>query len=301
MWSRLRAPALGAYSRSAHDLPSLVGDDDDVDEPTMGGGAAVRYLRSEPQDARGIVPFTLTAAGTTDAGRVRPSNEDALLVLPSHSVFAVADGMGGHAGGAVASELAVAAIATAFLDRVRAPSLLSGIPAAAGELVASFAAANEAIRCMAARDGRLSEMGTTIVAARFCPDQARLYVGHVGDSRCYRLRDGALEQVTRDHTLAELGFRGRESRHLSRAVGPHGVVEADVAVLAVRPGDVYLLCSDGLSKMVVDDTILDILAWEDEPASAARELVALANARGGRDNVTAVVIRVSAEPGSVST
>lgn len=274
-------------------------DDDDLDEPTMGGGAAVRHIHCEPEaesdEPTGCAPlFEVSAAGKTHLGMRRRSNEDALLLLRKRSVYAVADGMGGHDGGEIASQLAIEAIATAFLDGVEIPCALTNVPPRAAELVQAIAAANEAIRSAASKDGRLSEMGTTIVAARFCPSKGRLYVAHVGDSRCYRLRDGTLEQITRDHTMAELGVSGREAGYLSRAVGPKGVVEADVAVIEPRPGDVYLLCTDGLTKMVSDECIRRVLLGEETPEEAASMLVARANSAGGRDNVTALVIRIAA-------
>jgi PPM family protein phosphatase len=281
-------------------------DDDEPEEPTIGGGATVRNIRWEPGAELDAPPssglrFVVSAAGKTDPGLHRASNEDALLVMNESTVYVVADGMGGHAGGGVASQLAIEAIATAFVDtetpRAETPSVpnaLAHVPARAAELVQSFAAANDAIRSAASKDVRLADMGTTVVAARFCADERRVYVAHVGDSRCYRLRAGKLERITRDHTMAELGMTGRESRHLSRAVGPMGVVEADVAVLEPRAGDVYMLCTDGLTKMVPDDVIRDVLVAEQGAAGAAAMLVARANEAGGRDNVTAVVIRVAA-------
>ena len=272
--------------------------DEEDEEPTRGGGASVRHVRCEPAaegepPAAGRALFAVHAAGRTDTGLRRRANEDVLLVLRKQAVYVVADGMGGHAGGAVASQLAVEAIATAFIDGSESPCILSNVPPLAAELVQSLAAANESIRRAAARDVRLSDMGTTVVAARFCPERGRLYVGHVGDSRCYRLREGTLELLTRDHTMAELGVTGRQSVHLSRAVGPKGVVEADVAVLEPRAGDIYLLCTDGLTTMVSDQEIRDVLLAEDTAESAATMLVARANAGGGRDNVTALVVQVA--------
>jgi len=294
---RLGAPAAARDPRPPRPVqPVRVTFMDEEDEPTLGGGASVRNIRFEAED--GDPPaacrplFVVHAAGKTDTGRRRRANEDALLVLRKQAVYVVADGMGGHAGGAVASQLAVEAIATAFIDGIESPGVLSNVPPLAAELVQSLAAANESVRRAAARDIRLSDMGTTVVAARFCPERGRLYVGHVGDSRCYRLRDGALELLTRDHTMAELGVTGRGAAHLSRAVGPKGVLEADVAVLEPRAGDVYLLCTDGLTKMISDEEIRDILLAETTAEAAATHLIARANAEGGRDNVTALVVQV---------
>lgn len=298
---RFGASSSELQARPKHGVPpvhvTFMDEDDETDEPTHGGGASVRYLRCEPaavgeQPPAGRPRFAVRAAGKTDTGKRRRANEDALLVLRKQSVYAVADGMGGHAGGAVASQLAVEAIASAFIEGVENPCILSNVPPLAAELVQSLAAANESIRRRAARDVRLSDMGTTVVAARFCPERGRLYVSHVGDSRCYRLRGGALELLTRDHTMAELGVTGRSAIHLSRAVGPKGVVEADVVVLEPRAGDVYLLCTDGLTKMISDNEIRDVLIAQTSAEDAASMLVARANAEGGRDNVTALVIQV---------
>lgn len=285
--------------KGAEEVRVTVMDDDETCEPTLGGGACVRHVRRElaaerDQPDAGPPLFAVHAAGKTDTGQRRRANEDALLVLRHHAVYAVADGMGGHAGGAVASKLAVDAIATAFTDGVESPVILSNVPPLAAELVQSLAGANESIRRAAAQDMRLSDMGTTVVVARFCPERGRLYVGHVGDSRCYRLREGTLELLTRDHTMAELGVTGRAGVHLSRAVGPKGVLEADVAILEPRVGDQYLLCTDGLTKMISDDEIRDVLLAAKSPEGATTMLVARANAEGGRDNVTALVVQVAA-------
>jgi protein phosphatase len=172
----------------------------------------------------------------------------------------------------------------------------SHVPARAAELVQSIGAANEAVHDAASKSDLLADMGTTVVAARFDAKKGRLYVSHVGDSRCYRLRDGVLKQITRDHTMAELGLTGREAGYLSRAVGPKVLVETDVAVIAPRPGDVYLLCTDGLTKMVPDAVVRGALLDEADPAVAAETLINRANAAGGRDNVTALVIRIAAPP-----
>lgn len=270
----------------------------DEDERAGGGGASVRYVRREPgaeedPPAARRPLFAVRAAGKTDRGRRRAANEDAMLLLRKRGVYAVADGMGGHAGGAVASELAVEAIATVFLGEPGSSRVLTNVPLPADELVQSLAAANESIRRVAARDAALAEMGTTIVAARFCPYRGRVYVGHVGDSRCYRLRNGALELLTRDHTMAEQGFSGSSAAHLSRAVGPNEVVEADVAVLEMHYHDVFLLCSDGLTKMVTDDAIRGVLLTERGVRASASALVARANEAGGHDNVTVVVVHVA--------
>jgi serine/threonine protein phosphatase PrpC len=279
------------------DVPDLYEEEEEEDEPTTGGGAVVRKLyledAAEVDEPTGPHPlFELRSGGRTDPGTRASTNEDAMLLLETEALYVVADGMGGHAGGEIASQLAIEAMATTFLEETGAPVVLSNVPPRAMQLVQSFAAANEAIRSNASKNPALFEMGTTVVAARFCPNKGRVYVGHVGDSRCYRLRDNKLEQITRDHTMAEFGASGKDARRLTRAVGSNGIVEADLVVLEPRKGDVFLLCSDGLTKVLSDDMIVEILAGEPDPDTAARELIARAKARRAQDNVTAIVVRV---------
>lgn len=298
-----RAPVRARVSTSTR-VPVIVRNYDDegdaAEEPSFvrPRGASVRNYHCEPDAQRdepaGAPRFDITAAGKTHRGRRRCSNEDALLVLESKDVYVVADGMGGHAGGEIASQLAIETIAAAFEDAdLEVGALHAHVPLDAAELVQSIGAANEAVHRAAGSSDELSDMGTTIVAARFDAKKGRLCVGHVGDSRCYRLRDGTLKQITRDHTMAELGVTGRERGYLSRAVGPKVLVETDVAVIEPRPGDVYLLCTDGLTKMVSDAVIRTVLLDEKTPAAAASTLIGRANEAGGRDNVTALVIRIA--------
>jgi protein phosphatase len=282
---------------SGPDVPDLYEDEDEEDEPTKGGGAVVRKLYvedtasvDEPTGPHAL--FELRSGGRTDVGTRAKNNEDALLLLEGEALYVVADGMGGHAGGEIASQLAIEAMAATFVDDDGSPVVLPNVPPRAMQLVQGFAAANEAIRSNASKNPRLFEMGTTLVAARFCPRKGRVYIGHVGDSRCYRLRDDKLEQITRDHTMAEYGVSGKDARRLTRAVGSNGIVEADLVVLAPCLEDVFLLCSDGLTKALPDEMIADVLVNEPDPDTAARELIARAKARKAQDNVTAIVIRV---------
>jgi protein phosphatase len=119
-----------------------------------------------------------------------------------------------------------------------------------------------------------------------------VYIGHVGDSRVYRMRGGKLRQMTSDHTMKELGVSGAGSAHLSRAVGIWPVVPIDIVLGKPKPGDIYLLCSDGLSKMVDDASIEEVLRTGTSPANAVEALINTANAHGGKDNVTVIVVRV---------
>jgi serine/threonine protein phosphatase PrpC len=234
----------------------------------------------------------LRAGGASDVGKVRANNQDQLLV--ASPLFAVADGMGGHAAGEVASLVAVEALKAAF----------ENYPTAAG-LVAAVKEANGAVWTRAQHNAELRGMGTTLVGLALVTEdgEERLAVVNVGDSRVYLLRQGELEQLTSDHSLVqELVDEGQLSeaeatvhpqRHvLTRALG----VDSDVAVdsLQVLPfkGDRFLLCSDGLSRELTDAQVASLLRRLADPTEAAKELVAEARARGGNDNITVVVVDV---------
>ncbi|HET7538903.1 MAG TPA: protein phosphatase 2C domain-containing protein [Polyangiaceae bacterium] len=238
----------------------------------------------------------LYAAGDSDQGRVRKRNEDSLLVMPERSLFAVADGMGGHRGGAVASSLAIDALQDAF-DREAFEGRVQAngnVPRRARELAAAVHMTNECVRSMAFADRELSDMGTTLVAARFSPNKQRLYVGHVGDSRCYRLRQGKLRQLTTDHTMASLGVKGPSANHLYQAIGVSPGLAIDLIVDKPQDDDFYVLCSDGLSKMVSDDELRDVLLEHEDLETALYTLIEAANDRGGNDNVTVIIVKVLA-------
>ena len=229
--------------------------------------------------------------GATDAGKVRQNNEDAFLVGEGkdETLFAVADGIGGFEAGEVASRIAVEALR----------ELEPGAPfeAAIGE-------ANRRILAVGRGDERLSGMGTTIVALRFGGTQERpvAEVAHVGDSRAYLLRGGNLRPLTEDHSLvAELVRSGDLTRDqaaehpqknlITRALGADDEVDVDTAVLPVEAGDRILLCSDGLSDMVPEARISEILAESpDDPETPVRRLLSAALDAGGADNVTVVVV-----------
>ena len=236
----------------------------------------------------------LYAAGDSDQGRVRQRNEDSMLVMPERSLFAVADGMGGHRGGEVASSIAIDALQdafdrNAFEGRVQAEG---EVPRRGRELAAAVHMTNECVRSMALADRELSDMGTTLVAARFSPNKQRLYIGHVGDSRCYRLRRGKLRQLTTDHTMAALGMKGPRSNDLFQAIGTSPGVMIDLIVDKPQDDDIYLLCSDGLSKMLSDERVRDVLLQHEDLETALYSLIEEANDRGGNDNVTVIIVKV---------
>ncbi len=237
--------------------------------------------------------IAVSAVVRSHTGLVRKNNEDDYLMLDEQGVFVVADGMGGHAGGEIASGLATEAIGDAFRNH-SFPGMrtLTG-SRRANELLRAFELANEEIRRVARANAELADMGTTCVAARFSSGKERVYVVNAGDSRAYRVRGGEIVQLTRDHTLAvEVGAKGRIGAQLTRALGIEDTVYPDVIVEDARPGDVYVLCSDGLTKMLADSDIRDCVLGND-PGVAARMLVDVANDRGGRDNVTVVLVKVS--------
>jgi serine/threonine protein phosphatase PrpC len=248
----------------------------------------------EPTGARSIILVSATAC--SDTGRRRKRNEDSVLALEDFGVFVVADGMGGYRGGEIASQLAVTTIEKAFTSQSFDGPEDGALPRRASELARAIQMANEAIHDQAQGDARLEGMGTTICAARFSTKKQRLYVGHVGDSRIYRFRDDALELMTTDHTMQSLGVTGESAGHLSRAVGVWPVVPVDIVLGKPIAGDVYILCSDGLSKMVVDADIERVLRAAGTPGAAAQALVEAANEHGGKDNVSVIVVRVDDAP-----
>jgi PPM family protein phosphatase len=233
----------------------------------------------------------LHSAGLTDPGRRRRQNEDAFVSEPP--LFAIADGMGGAQAGELASRLAAAAV-----GRGEASGLTGG-----DRVLALIEAANRSVYERAAGDESVSGMGTTMTVALVEDDQ--VWVGHVGDSRAYLLRDGGLEQVTEDHSLvAELIRSGRltpdeagDHPHrsvITRALGTDPDVAVDVMPVPTQPGDVFVLCSDGLTTMVEDDAILELVErHRDDLDAAARALVDRANDAGGEDNITVVLFEVA--------
>ncbi len=226
----------------------------------------------------------------TDTGRERRTNEDSYLArLP---VFAVADGMGGAQAGEVASRTAVE-LFSADLD--------DDLPSAEQRLARRVREANERIHALSRADAQRAGMGTTLTAVHVGGDE--IAVAHVGDSRAYRLRGGVLVMLTEDHSLvAELVRQGklteREAEEhpqrsiITRALGPEPEVDVDTLTHRGQDGDVYLLCSDGLTSMLAPSRLHEILTGAGSLEQAARDLIAAANAAGGRDNITVVLFRL---------
>jgi len=235
----------------------------------------------------------LEGGSATDVGRVRKANEDGVFV--GTEVFAVADGMGGHRGGEVASATALAAF-----------SSVGSIGSSDG-LLAAVDAANRAVFDQSVADPFLSGMGTTLVGlAAIAPDASggdRVAVVNVGDSRVYLLSGDEFVQLSEDHSLIETMVRTGQITEaeavahprrnvITRALGIESVVEIDAWVIQIKPGDRFLLCSDGLFNELSDDQMIAILRRDVSPREAAWELVRLANESGGRDNISAVVVDV---------
>jgi protein phosphatase len=250
-------------------------------------------------------PVELSAAGDTDIGK-RVHNEDAIQLRPDLSLFVLADGAGGHNAGNVASAIAVTSIANYFEATARGlagkPDLDDfGLSLGARRLASAIQAANRDIVEIAKSSKKYRGMGSTVVAVSFAPDTFTLHVAHVGDSRCYRLRGAYLEQLTHDHSLlndvleehpaAEDDVLRRLPRHVvTRALGMGERVRVSVRSFVVAPGDRYLLCSDGLTEALDDETIALLLGESKPKEDLARGLIEAAKFAGGDDNIAVVVL-----------
>jgi PPM family protein phosphatase len=232
----------------------------------------------------------MQAAVRSDTGRRRRRNEDAYVCEPP--LFAIADGMGGAQAGEVASGLAAAVLAEP-----------PGEERGEERVRALIQEANRRVFRRSSEDAAASGMGTTMTVALVDDSHGSIVLGHVGDSRAYRVRAGRLEQLTEDHSLVgELTRSGKLSREeaeshpqrsvITRAVGTEPDVDVDVDTIQAEPGDLFLLCSDGLTDMVSDREILSLLHGADDLDRAARALVDAANRGGGEDNVTVVLFRL---------
>jgi serine/threonine protein phosphatase PrpC len=236
-----------------------------------------------------------TAAAVSDRGRKRPSNEDAYGFSVEAGVYLVCDGMGGAAAGEVASTIAVDEVLRLLTQRN--PDNGTPLPDAAKRAVC---AANEAIFSRAQRNHRLSGMGTTLVV--LATRERQVWVLNIGDSRCYRLRQGQLEQLTRDHSLVDEQVRlGRmtpnEALHsplknvITRALGTQSQVTPDVFEFKAEPGDLFLLCTDGLTRELPDSTIQNLLSADLSLEVVSARLVEAAKKAGGHDNITCLLVR----------
>ncbi len=252
------------------------------------------------------------ASGLTDVGLQRDHNEDSYAVLSEYDLFIVADGMGGHRAGDVASRLATDAIAEFFRSTAQEDATWpfhfdTSLSEDENRLVTGIRVANRRIYDRSIRSRDCAGMGTTVVGALYSRKKNRLFVGHVGDSRAYRVRNEHIQQLTRDHSLIndyllampELTEEQRAElpkNVITRALGMQDSVAVDLVSDEPQLGDVYLLCSDGLSGMLTDDQILGVVSSSPDTNEICRNLIQRANEHGGEDNITALVIRFEEVP-----
>jgi protein phosphatase len=247
-------------------------------------------------------------AAKTDVGMKRTHNEDYFSLMEDEQLFIVADGMGGHSSGEVASRLAAETVSE-FYQRTKDEDATwpykmdRSLSYIENRLVCGIKLANYKIYETASKDIRFKGMGTTIVTCLINGD--KIYIAHVGDSRCYRLRNGVVEQVTRDHSLledykdAKPDMTAEEERNfphknvITRALGMRDTVQVDIRTEEVMDADLFLLCSDGLSGMITDEHIRQILTASEDLEKSVAELVDSANRAGGTDNITTLVLQCS--------
>lgn len=243
-------------------------------------------------------------------GLHREHNEDSFCILSEHRLFVVADGMGGHRAGDIASRIATREM-TAFFDATdddgtQLPSADdSRLTSDQNRLVSAVKLANQRIFEASIQNRAVQGMGTTVVGALYARDDRTIHIAHVGDSRAYRVRSGTITQLTRDHSLLNdyllampnLSSAEKErlpSNIITRALGMQDSVAVDLYFEDVEPRDSYVLCSDGLNGMVSDERILGIVEEAGSDVEiAAKALIAQANQNGGEDNITVVVVRIT--------
>jgi serine/threonine protein phosphatase PrpC len=259
------------------------------------------------------LPLDVLAAGETDRGCTRTSNEDTLLVRSDLGLYVVADGAGGHNAGNVASAIATSTVAKHF-DASEAESQgrpevdAFGLWTAARRISTAVQRANAAVIDIARSSNRYRGMGTTIACAVLVPETGRLHIAHVGDSRCYRLRKGTLELLTHDHSilndvmelyadLDDAALARLPRKVITRALGLDEQVRVSVRTFQAQVGDRYLLCSDGLTGELRESLLENLLGQTAPVADIVRDLVRTAKDAGGRDNITALVLACT--PGTV--
>ena len=246
-------------------------------------------------------------SGETNIGMKRKHNEDSFILPDFERVAVVADGMGGHASGEVASGMAVESVAAYMKSTIDQSTITwpfkldQGVRYETNRLVVGIKMANQRIFQAACKDVKYKGMGTTIVSGQVVGD--KFYIAHVGDSRCYRIRGGAIQQMTRDHSLledykdAKPNMSEEEQRKfphknvITRALGMRETVQVDVLAHDIQDKDVFLLCSDGLSGMIEDPKIMELVKAASDLERAVSSLVEAANEAGGTDNVTVLALQ----------
>jgi protein phosphatase len=267
-----------------------------------------------PDADRSRTDLLVTAAGDTDIGR-RPHNEDAVLLRPDLGLFVLADGAGGHNAGNVASALATTAVVH-FYEQTQAAALNwpefdgVGLHTGARRLATAIQRANQEIVDIARSSAQKKGMGTTIVALHMVPASRLMHLAHVGDSRCYRIRGGYLEQLTQDHSLLndvlelnpdidDAAAMKLPRSVITRALGMSPSVRVSVRSYELVPGDVYILCSDGLTDVLDDSHIADSAALARDPNELVRILLERTRVEGADDNVAIVAVRTDLAPGAI--
>lgn len=248
------------------------------------------------------------AAGLSDRGLKRAHNEDSLSVVPDLGLFIVADGMGGHNAGEVASRQAIESIVE-FLRDVSDESATwpiakdTNLTLQENRIVGAIKMANRAVCKLSMEHPEYHGMGTTLVGALFSAETRDVSIAHVGDSRCYRLRAGRLEKITLDHSwveeqlqrgiiTAEEAKNHRWKNVITRALGNKLEVDVEVQTLPSEPGDLFLLCSDGLSGMIDDEVMEETVLSEANLEALAQELIERVNEAGGHDNISLILVRI---------
>jgi serine/threonine protein phosphatase PrpC len=243
----------------------------------------------------------------TDTGRARRNNEDSVALDEAEWIAVLADGMGGYNAGEVASGMAAERVKTELAQRLQQLGANPGDADIKTALLDAVDTANRAVFEAATTHAEYAGMGTTLVVALYRGD--RMWLGHIGDSRGYRFRNGHLQQLTRDHSLlqeqidaglitAEQAAYSMHKNLVTRAVGVDDVVDLEIHDYPVEAGDLLLMCSDGLSDMLTDEQIEQLLRTSDSLPVAGALLVQAANAAGGRDNIAVVLARAKAVPGT---
>ena len=258
-----------------------------------------------------LIPLRVISAGLTDVGLQREHNEDSYVVLNEFGLYVVADGMGGHRSGDVASNLATETISdffrsTATEDVTWPFHFDTNLSEEANRLLTGIRVANRQIFERSVKNREHQGMGTTVVSAMFSNSKTRVYIGHVGDSRCYRVRGGKIRQMTRDHSLVNdyllaMPDLTEEQRSelpknvITRALGMQDHVVVDLQHDEPEVNDVYILCSDGVSGMIEDPELERLVNSTTDVRAICKVLIEKANENGGEDNVTAVVLRFAAD------
>jgi protein phosphatase len=253
--------------------------------------------------------LSLSNAGETNVGMKRTHNEDNLLQLPEENLFVVADGMGGHSSGEIASQIAVEAIQNFFKatrqdEEITWPYKMDkNRPYDENRFMMAVKLANLRIHEAAQREARYRGMGTTVAGFNFV--DGHVLIAHVGDSRVYLIRNNQISQITEDHSLLNDYIKAKKltpeeieafphKNVIVRALGMKDTVLVDLSRHVAQPGDIYLGCSDGLSGMVSDEELLDIVLKAPDLTEASKRMIDAANKAGGVDNITVVIARVEA-------